>query len=94
MNKYGQGHPPDICAAWGWLAGQVAYAGLEKIKGPITRDAFVAQLEKLRNFDTIAGKINYSADRHEGSCCQLLWQAKNGKWEVVADSMFNGSEMK
>jgi branched-chain amino acid transport system substrate-binding protein len=94
MSKYGQGHPADIYAAWGWLAGQVAYAGLEKIKGPITRDAFVAQLETLRNFDTIAGKINYSPDRHEGSCCQLLWQAKNGKWEIVADSMFNGSEMK
>jgi len=94
MQKYGQGHPPDIYAAWGWLAGQVAYAGLEKIKGPITRDALVAQLETLRNFDTIVGKINYSPERHEGSCCQLLWQAKGGKWQIVPDSGFNGSAMK
>jgi len=94
MAKYSAGHPPDIYAAWGWLAGQVTYAGLEKIKGPITRDAFVAQLETLRDFDTIAGKINYSAQRHEGSCCQLLWQAKGGKWDIVPDSEFNGSGMK
>jgi ABC-type branched-subunit amino acid transport system substrate-binding protein len=94
MTKYAPGHAPDIYAAWGWLAGQVTYAGLEKIKGPITRDAFVGQLEKLRDFDTIAGKINYSAQQHEGSCCQLLWQAKAGKWQIVPDSMFNGSAMK
>jgi branched-chain amino acid transport system substrate-binding protein len=94
MTKYAPGHAPDIYAAWGWLAGQVTYAGLEKLKAPITRDAFVAQLETLRDFDTIAGKINYSAQRHEGSCCQLLWQAKGGKWEIVPDSGFNGSEMK
>ena len=94
MSKYAPGHAPDIYAAWGWLAGQVTYAGLEKIKGPITRDAFVAQLEALRNFDTIAGKVNYSAQRHEGSCCQLLWQAKGGKWDIVPDSAFNGSAMK
>jgi branched-chain amino acid transport system substrate-binding protein len=94
MDKYGSGHAPDIYAAWGWLAGQVLYAGLEKIKGPVTRDALVAQLESLRDFDTIAGKINYSPERHEGSCCQLLWQAKGGKWEIVPDSAFNGSTMK
>jgi branched-chain amino acid transport system substrate-binding protein len=94
MSKYAPGHSPDIYAAWGWLAGQVTYAGLEKLRGPITRDAFVAQLETLRDFDTIAGKINYSAQRHEGSCCQLLWQAKGGKWQIVPDSMFNGSAMK
>jgi len=94
MGKYAPGHAPDIYAAWGWLAGQVTYAGLSKIKGPITRDALVTQLETLRNFDTIAGKINYSSERHEGSCCQLLWQAKGGQWQIVPDSDFNGSEMK
>ncbi len=94
MAKYAPGHAPDIYAAWGWLAGQVTYAGLEKIKGPVTRDAFVAQLETLRNLDTIAGKVSYSAQQHEGSCCQLLWQAKGGKWEIVPDSAFNGSAMK
>ncbi len=94
MSKYEPGHSANIYAAWGWLAGQVAYAGLRDIKGPITRDAFVAQLEKLRDFDTIAGKITYSAQRHGGSCCQLLWQAKGGKWAIVPGSTFDGSTMK
>ena len=94
MSKYAPGHAPDIYAAWGWLAGQVTYAGLEKIKGPITRDALVEQLETLRDLDTIGGKVSYSSQQHEGSCCQLLWQAKAGKWEIVPDSAFNGSRMK
>ena len=91
MEKYAPGHAADIYAAWGWLAGQVTYAGLERIKGPITRDAFVAQLETLHDFDTIAGKISYSPQRHDGGCCQLLWQAKGGKWGIVPNSAFNGS---
>lgn len=94
MKKYEPGHSANIYAAWGWLAGQVTYAGLRDIKGPVTRDAFVAQLEKLRDFDTIAGKISYSAERHGGSCCQLLWEAKGGKWAIVPDSKFDGSQMK
>ena len=93
MSKYAPGHAPDIYAAWGWLAGQVTYAGLEKIKGPITRDAFVTQLEALRNFDTIGGKINYSAQRHEGSCCQLLGQTKGGNRGVVPDKTVNGQAL-
>jgi len=94
MSKYAPGHAPDIYAAWGWLAGQVTYAGLEKIKGTITRDALVEQLETLRDLDTIGGKVSYSPQQHEGSCCQLLWQAKGGKWQIVSDSAFNGSAMK
>ncbi len=91
MGKYASGHAPDIYAAWGWLAGQVAYAGLEHIKGPVTREAFVAQLESLHDYETIAGKINYSSQRHEGACCQTLWQAKGGKWEIVPGSTFDGA---
>lgn len=94
MTKYTPGHSPDIYAAWGWLAGQVTYAGLEKIKGPITRAAFVEQLETLRNFDTIGGKINYSSEKHEGGCCELLWQAKDKHWQVVPESTYNGAAAK
>jgi branched-chain amino acid transport system substrate-binding protein len=94
MKKYEPGHAPDIYAAWGWLAGQVVYGGLERIKGAITRDALVDALDSLRNFDTIGGKLNYSPDHHEGICCQVLWQAKNGRWVLVPGSSFNGSTMK
>jgi ABC-type branched-subunit amino acid transport system substrate-binding protein len=90
MAKYTPGHAPNIYAAWGWLAGQVTYAGLHKIKGPITREAFVQQLETLRDYDTIGGKISYSSDSHDGGCCELLWQAVDGRWKLVPDSTYNG----
>ncbi len=94
MAKYEPGHAPDIYAAWGWLAGQTVYGGLDRIKGPITRDALVSALDTLHGFDTIGGKLNYTADQHEGLCCQVVWQAKGDHWETAAGSMFNGSTMK
>jgi branched-chain amino acid transport system substrate-binding protein len=94
MQRYEPGHTPDVYAAWGWLAGQVVYGGLQRIKGPITRDNLVAALDTLHDFDTIGGRLNYSPESHEGICCQVLWQAKGNHWEVVPGSLFNGSKLK
>jgi ABC-type branched-subunit amino acid transport system substrate-binding protein len=94
MKRYEPGHPPSIYGAWGWLAGQVVYGGLERIKGPITREALVSALDSLHDFDTIAGKLNYTPAAHDGICCQLLWQAKGGNWEIVSGSEFDGSAVK
>ena len=94
MKRYEPSHAPDIYAAWGWLAGQVFSAGVERIKGPITRDALVASLGTLENYDTIGGKLNYTPESHEGICCQVLWQAKGDHWVVVPGSLYNGSTMK
>ena len=94
MKKYQPSHAPDIYAAWGWLAGQVIYGGLQRVKGPVTRDALVTALDSLRDFDTIGGKLNYSPDHHEGICCQVLWQAKKDHWELVSGSSYNGSTLK
>jgi ABC-type branched-subunit amino acid transport system substrate-binding protein len=90
MKQYAPDKPADIYAAWGWLAGEVAVAGLERIKGPVTRENFVAALNTLRDVDTIGGKLTYTPESHGGICCQFLWQAKGDHWEVVPDSSFNG----
>jgi len=90
MKQYEPGKAADVYAAWGWLAGEVAVAGLERIKGPITRDSFVAALNTLRDVDTIGGRLSYSAGAHDGICCQFLWQAKGDHWAVVPESKFNG----
>jgi branched-chain amino acid transport system substrate-binding protein len=90
MGQYAPGQPADIYAAWGWLAGEVAVAGLERIKGPITRENFVAALNTLKDLPTIGGKLTYTAQAHSGICCQFLWQAKKDHWEVVPDSDFDG----
>ena len=58
MADYAPGHPAEIYAAWGWLAGQVAVAALRNVKGPITRDKFVAALNGLKNFNSIGGRLS------------------------------------
>lgn len=90
MGQYAPGHAAEIYAAWGWLSGEVAVAGLRGIKGSITRDKFVAQLDSMRNFDTIGGRLSYSADAHDGICCQFMWQAKDGRWIALPDKPFDG----
>lgn len=90
MKQYAPGHAAEVYAAWGWLAGEVAVAGLRGISGPITRDKFAAQLDKLKNFETIGGRLTYSAEAHEGICCQIMWQAKADHWAVLPDKPFDG----
>jgi hypothetical protein len=90
MGQYAAGQPADIYAAWGWLAGEVAVAGLERIQGPITRENFVNALNTLKDLPTIGGKLTYTAQSHSGICCQFLWQAKKDHWEVVPGSDFDG----
>jgi branched-chain amino acid transport system substrate-binding protein len=91
MGQYEAGHPPDIYAAWGWLAGEVAVAGLNRVNGPLTRDNFVAGLEELNKLETIGGRLTYTPQSHAGLCCQALWQAKDNRWVVAPDSTFDGS---
>jgi branched-chain amino acid transport system substrate-binding protein len=91
MAQYEAGHPPDIYAAWGWLAGEVALSGLNRVNGPLTRDAFVAGLEELNKLETIGGRLTYTPQSHAGLCCQALWQAKDNRWVVAPDSTFEGS---
>ena len=68
----------------------MAVAGLQRIKGPVTRESFVAALDTLSNLDTIGGRLSYTAQSHDGICCQFLWQAKGGRWENVKGSDFDG----
>lgn len=90
MEQYAPGKEANIYAAWGWLAGEVAVAGLQRVKGPVTRENFVAALDSLRDLDTIGGRLTYTAQSHDGICCQFLWQAKGGRWENVKGSDFDG----
>ncbi|MBD5655019.1 MAG: ABC transporter substrate-binding protein [Candidatus Eremiobacteraeota bacterium] len=90
MATYAPGHPAEIYAAWGWLAGEVTVAALRGIKGSITRDKFVAALNGLHGYDTIGGRLTYSAESHDGICCQFMWQAKGGRWNVMPDKPFDG----
>jgi ABC-type branched-subunit amino acid transport system substrate-binding protein len=89
---YEPGHAADNYGAWGWLAGQVAVEGLRRIKGPITRDAYVAALDSIEKFDTIGGELSYSPADHHGICCQFIWEAKGGHWVTVPGTKVNGAK--
>jgi branched-chain amino acid transport system substrate-binding protein len=90
--KYEPGRSADNYGAWGWLAGQVSVEGLRRIKGPITRDAYVAALNSIQNFDTIGGSLSYNPADHHGICCQFIWQAKGDHWVTVPGSQVDGAK--
>jgi len=94
MKQFAPVHAAEVYAAWGWLSGEVAVAGLRGIKGPITREKFVAQLDKLKNLETIGGRLTYSPEAHSGICCQIMWQAKGGRWTVLPDKAFDATTSK
>lgn len=66
MSKYEAGKPASIFAAWGWMEAQVAVAGLQKLKGSITRDSYEKALDSLKNLQTLGGKISYGPHKHTG----------------------------
>jgi branched-chain amino acid transport system substrate-binding protein len=90
MATFEPGHDADNYGAWGWLSGQVAVEGLRRIKGPITRDAYVAALDSISNFDTIGGPLGYSPADHHGICCQFIWEAKADHWVTVPGTNVDG----
>lgn len=88
MRTYEPGHPADTYAAWGWLAGQVALAGLKTAKTPLTRDTLTAALDRITDLPTISGQLTYTPADHRGLCCEFMWVAKGGAWHKVPGSTY------
>ena len=65
MKKYEPGQPINAYAAWGWLSAQVAVTALEKLKGDITRTAYIDALNTL-SMTTIGGPLAYTKTDHTG----------------------------
>ncbi|HTX03386.1 MAG TPA: ABC transporter substrate-binding protein [Candidatus Acidoferrales bacterium] len=90
MATYEPERKPEIYSAWGWLAAEVTVSALKRIKGPITRDAFVKALDETKNLQTLGGDLSYTPDDHKGICCMFMWQATGDHWSAVPGSTFNG----
>jgi ABC-type branched-subunit amino acid transport system substrate-binding protein len=84
MSTYQPGKPQSVFAAWGWTEAQVAVAGLEAIKGPITRNSYEAALNSLTNLTTLGGMINYSSTSHSGITHMFMVKAEGGQRIPVA----------
>lgn len=78
MKIYQPGQPASVFAAWGWTEAQVAVAGLEAMKGAVTRANYEAALNSLTNLTTLGGTISYTPTDHSGIKNMFLVRAENG----------------
>jgi branched-chain amino acid transport system substrate-binding protein len=83
MARYEPGKPASVFAAWGWTEAQVAVAGLRGIKGPVTRDAYEAALDRLTDLQTLGGEVTYTRTSHAGIQKMFMVIAKHGRLESV-----------
>jgi ABC-type branched-subunit amino acid transport system substrate-binding protein len=70
----------DFTSMEGYLVAKVALEGLRRSRGG-TREAFIAELERLSEFNLGGFVVNYSPSNHEGShFTDLTIIGKNGKF--------------
>lgn len=78
MAKYQPGAPVSPFAAWGWTEAQAAVAGLEQVKGKLTRGSYITGLEQVKNLQTLGGTISYSPTSHVGLTKMFMVEASGG----------------
>jgi len=89
MAQTAPGVPHDIFAADSWASGVAFFDALQQLKGPITRDALIAQLKTMTGFDAhgFFGAINLGGKLTNG--CFVGVKVVNGKWQrMVTDKGF------
>lgn len=83
--KYNNGEVPNAYSTSGFIAAELLVKGLQDAGKDVTRDNFVAALEKLKGFNGIMAKdISYGPGDRRGSTAFYLNKVeKNAKGEVV-----------
>jgi ABC-type branched-subunit amino acid transport system substrate-binding protein len=81
MAQTAPGTPHDIFAADSWASGVAFFDAVQNLKGPITRDALIAQLKTVNHFDAhgFFGDINLGGKLTNG--CFIAVKVVNGKWQ-------------
>ncbi len=87
FEKYEPGYQPGAFALSSWVGGLITAGALEKIDGTPTREALIAEIEKLEDFDTggITAEQTFSKDDHDGSDKVMIVEAQGGKWVPITD---------
>jgi ABC-type branched-subunit amino acid transport system substrate-binding protein len=72
--------PADVFAAQSWSAMKAFFDSLEQLKGPISRDALLAQLRAQTKYDAggLLGEINFAGDVGRG--CFVGMRFEGGRW--------------
>ncbi len=86
MDRVAPGSPRDPFAADAWAGSKAFFDTLEGLPGPITRDAFVAQLAKVKTYDAggLLGPIRFG--QKLSNACQIGMKAVKGKWVRMTPS--------
>jgi hypothetical protein len=86
MGRVAPGEVRDTFAAESWVAAKAFFEALEDLPGAISREALVAQLKTLTEFDAdgFFGRINLGGKRNNG--CFIGMQVKGGKWVRLTPS--------
>ena len=81
MGRVAPGIPPDTFAADSWASAQAFFGSLEALPGPISREAVLAQLTALTDFDAdgFYGRINLGGREAHG--CSVAMRVEGGKWK-------------
>jgi branched-chain amino acid transport system substrate-binding protein len=76
----------DPFAALGWAGAKALFDTLEAVPGPLTREAYLAQLGAVGTYDAggLLGPIDFSARR--GAGCTIGMIVTNGAWQRLAPS--------
>ena len=73
--------PPEPFAVDAWVSSKAFFDNLERIPGPITRDALIAQLKTVTDYDAggFYGRINLGGK--VSNSCYVAMKVVNGKWQ-------------
>ncbi|HEU5083631.1 MAG TPA: ABC transporter substrate-binding protein, partial [Acidimicrobiales bacterium] len=76
--------PADTFAADSWVAAKAFIDNLEALPGPITREALVAQLSAVGEYDAggLLGPIDLGGQASNG--CVILMRYESGSWKRIA----------
>ncbi len=84
MGRAAPGIPADSFAADSWAATKAFFDALEALPGPISRDAFIAELRSIGTYDAdgFFGPIELGPKRSKG--CSVPMRVVNGRWQRLA----------
>ncbi|HJR23918.1 MAG TPA: ABC transporter substrate-binding protein, partial [Acidimicrobiales bacterium] len=86
MRRVAPGIPPDTFAADSWAAAKAFFDSVEAIPGPISREALLAKLTSLTEYDAdgFYGRINLGGRAANG--CSVAMRVEGGKWKRLTPS--------
>jgi ABC-type branched-subunit amino acid transport system substrate-binding protein len=86
MNRASPSADQDAFAEDSWAGAKAFFDNLEALKGPISREAFVAQMNSVGTFDAAGmyGPIRLGKELTNG--CFVGMVVKNGKWQRLVPS--------